>query len=52
MELNLNSSLLINALISVGAYFLTVNLIPNLKAMFLKANIAGVDMSKRNASKM
>lgn len=42
----------INVVISIGAYFLTRSLIPNLKAMFLKANIGGIDMSKKEKMKM
>lgn len=42
----------INVAISTGAYFLARSLIPNLKQMFLKANIAGVDMSKTDKVKM
>lgn len=42
----------INIVISTGAYFLTVNLIPGLKAMFLKANLYGVDLNKKSSEKM
>jgi hypothetical protein len=45
-------SLGINVAISVCAYLGTRSLIPNLKEMFLKANIAGVDMSKKEKKKM
>lgn len=44
--------LLINVAISALAYFLTVNLIPGLTNMFLRANLYGVDMSKRDSKKM
>ncbi|CRL05565.1 CLUMA_CG018065, isoform A [Clunio marinus] len=36
----------INIIISIGAYLLAINLIPNLKNMFLKAKICGIDMNK------
>lgn len=42
----------INVVISAGAFFLARSLIPNLKDMFLKANIAGIDMSKREKIRM
>lgn len=42
----------VNVCISICAYFLTTSLIPNLKEMFLKANIAGVDMSKKEKIRM
>uniref|UniRef100_A0A336LWH4 UDP-N-acetylglucosamine--dolichyl-phosphate N-acetylglucosaminephosphotransferase n=1 Tax=Culicoides sonorensis TaxID=179676 RepID=A0A336LWH4_CULSO len=44
--------LLINFVISIGAYFLTVNLIPSLKPMFLKANLFGIDMNKKSSGKV
>lgn len=37
---------------SVGAYCLTVHLIPRIKSMFVKANLYGIDMSKRSSDKM
>lgn len=45
-------SIAINVLISSGIYIATRRLIPNLKAMFLKANICGIDMSKKEKVKM
>lgn len=45
-------SLAINLGISLCAYLGTKSLIPNLKPMFLKANIAGIDMSKTEKIKM
>lgn len=44
--------LCINVAFSVCGYFLAKSLIPNLKEMFLKANIAGVDMNKKDKKKM
>lgn len=45
-------SVIISAVFSAFAYYTTVKLIPNLKEMFLKAEIAGIDMNKRNKQKM
>lgn len=42
----------VNMVIATGAYFLSKSLIPSLKPMFLKANIAGIDMSKKDKVKM
>lgn len=42
----------INVCISVCAYLLTRSLIPNLKEMFLKAKISGIDMSKKEKIQM
>lgn len=42
----------INVLISTCAYFGTKKIIPNLKGMFLKANISGIDMNKKEKIKM
>jgi len=42
----------VNAVMSVCAYGLTVRLIPRIKSMFVKANLYGVDMSKRNSGKV
>jgi hypothetical protein len=42
----------INFCISICAYFGAKSLIPNLKEMFLKANISGIDMSKKDKIKM
>ena len=44
----LPSTLAINAGLSVVAFGVTYRLIPNLKDMFLKANLSGVDMSKKS----
>ncbi|XP_070156129.1 UDP-N-acetylglucosamine--dolichyl-phosphate N-acetylglucosaminephosphotransferase [Polyergus mexicanus] len=42
----------INAIMSVSAYYLTVQLIPKIKSMFVKANLYGIDMSKRTSDKV
>jgi UDP-N-acetylglucosamine--dolichyl-phosphate N-acetylglucosaminephosphotransferase len=42
----------INLAISVGIFLATRRLIPNLKAMFLKANLYGIDMSKKDKVKV
>ncbi|XP_063698398.1 UDP-N-acetylglucosamine--dolichyl-phosphate N-acetylglucosaminephosphotransferase [Culicoides brevitarsis] len=44
--------LLINFVISIGSYLLTVNLIPSLQPMFLKANLYGIDMNKKSSGKV
>jgi len=42
----------VNTVMSVCAYGLTVRLIPRIKSMFVKANLYGVDMSKRSGGKV
>ncbi|KAK2580462.1 hypothetical protein KPH14_006204 [Odynerus spinipes] len=42
----------VNAVMSIGAYFFTVNLIPRVKDIFVKANLYGIDMSKKNSQKI
>lgn len=42
----------ISGIMSIFAYFLTIRLIPGLKNMFIKANLFGSDMNKRNSDKM
>ncbi|KAJ8669285.1 hypothetical protein QAD02_000544 [Eretmocerus hayati] len=42
----------INVAMSVCTYFLTVRLIPSLKDTFIKANLCGIDMSKKNRIKI
>lgn len=44
--------LAINTVLSVIAFIATNHLIPNLKDMFIKANVFGIDMSKRDKVKM
>lgn len=42
----------LNVLMSIFAYTITVRLIPRLKDMFIKANLFGIDMSKRTGDKV
>ncbi|KAK0178204.1 hypothetical protein PV328_002177 [Microctonus aethiopoides] len=42
----------ISGIMSIFAYFLTIRLIPGLKNMFIKANLFGSDMNKRNSDKI
>lgn len=42
----------INLIMSVITYVITVRLIPKLKDMFIKANLFGIDMSKRTSDKV
>ncbi|KAI4476390.1 hypothetical protein M0802_014876 [Mischocyttarus mexicanus] len=42
----------INVIMSIGAYYFTINLIPRLKDLFIKANLYGIDMNKRNNLKV
>ncbi|KAF2905694.1 hypothetical protein ILUMI_00478 [Ignelater luminosus] len=44
--------IVINAIMSIIAYVITVKLIPKLKDMFIKANLFGIDMSKRTSEKV
>ncbi|XP_011500392.1 PREDICTED: UDP-N-acetylglucosamine--dolichyl-phosphate N-acetylglucosaminephosphotransferase [Ceratosolen solmsi marchali] len=44
--------LYINVTMSICTYFLTVRLIPRLKERFLKANLCGIDMNKKNFVKI
>lgn len=44
--------LLINFVMSVGAYLLTVRLIPRVKDIFIKANLYGIDMNKSGSEKV
>ncbi|XP_071055787.1 UDP-N-acetylglucosamine--dolichyl-phosphate N-acetylglucosaminephosphotransferase [Onthophagus taurus] len=44
--------IVVNAMISVFAYVTTVRLIPKLRDMFIKANLFGIDMSKRTGDKI
>ena len=48
----LPSTIVVNAALSVVGFGVTVRLIPGLKDMFLKANLSGVDMSKKDKQKM
>lgn len=44
--------LVINAIMSIFSYVVTVRLIPTLKEMFIKANLFGIDMSKTTSEKV
>lgn len=44
--------LTINLIMSIFTYFLTVRIIPGLKEKFIKANLFGIDMSKRTSDKV
>ncbi|XP_059474985.1 UDP-N-acetylglucosamine--dolichyl-phosphate N-acetylglucosaminephosphotransferase [Neocloeon triangulifer] len=48
----MSTALFINVLMSVCAYVATVRLIPTLKDMFLKANLFGIDMNKKEKHKV
>jgi UDP-N-acetylglucosamine--dolichyl-phosphate N-acetylglucosaminephosphotransferase len=48
MELNdTQTNLLINAGLSAAGFLICLNIIPKFRDMFIKANLFGVDMSKR-----
>ena len=40
--------LIVNLLMSVVAFFLTIKIIPRMKPLFVKAGLAGKDMNKKN----
>lgn len=42
----------VNAIMSISAYYLTIHLISRIKFMFVKANLYGIDMSKRTSDKI
>ncbi|XP_053697802.1 UDP-N-acetylglucosamine--dolichyl-phosphate N-acetylglucosaminephosphotransferase [Sabethes cyaneus] len=44
--------LIVNVIISFGAFYVGQQLIPRMKTMFLNANLSGVDMNKRNKAKI
>lgn len=44
--------LIINFIMSIFAYFITVRIIPGLKDKFIKANLFGIDMSKTTSEKV
>ncbi|XP_058056814.1 UDP-N-acetylglucosamine--dolichyl-phosphate N-acetylglucosaminephosphotransferase [Anopheles bellator] len=44
--------LIVNVVISVGAYFAGRSLIPKMKTMFINANLYGIDMNKRSKPKI
>jgi UDP-N-acetylglucosamine--dolichyl-phosphate N-acetylglucosaminephosphotransferase len=43
---------LVNSVASVVAYLVAVRIIPRFKDMFVKANLYGIDMSKKRKEKM
>lgn len=44
--------LIINFIMSIFAYFVTVKIIPGIKDKFIKANLFGIDMSKTTSDKV
>lgn len=44
--------IVINAMMSIIAYTVTIRVIPRLKSMFIKANLFGIDLSKRTSDKV
>lgn len=44
--------IIVNAIMSLGAYVITVKVIPKIRDMFIKANLFGIDMSKRTSDKV
>ena len=40
--------LVVNLLMSVAAFFVTVKMIPRMMPLFVKAGLAGKDMNKKN----
>lgn len=48
----LPSTIVVNAALSLTGFGVTLKLIPGLKDMFLKANLCGIDMSKKHKTKM
>ncbi|KAJ1519626.1 hypothetical protein ONE63_004899 [Megalurothrips usitatus] len=44
--------LVFNVIMSFGAYWFTVRIIPKLKDMFLKANLFGIDLNKQSKDKV
>ncbi|XP_044734345.1 UDP-N-acetylglucosamine--dolichyl-phosphate N-acetylglucosaminephosphotransferase isoform X2 [Chrysoperla carnea] len=44
--------IVVNAMMSIIAYAVTIRLIPKLKPMFIKANLFGIDMNKRTSDKV
>lgn len=49
---NLNLTLFVNFALSVLGYAITFRIIPKFKQMFMKANLCGADLGKRNNDKM
>ncbi|EAT42795.1 AAEL005705-PA [Aedes aegypti] len=44
--------ILVNVIISIGAYFVGLNLIPKMKTMFIAAKLYGTDMNKKSQPKI
>ena len=44
--------LLINAGMSILGFFVCLNIIPKFGDMFIRANLSGIDMSKKSKTKM
>lgn len=44
--------IIVNVIMSIVTYIVTVRIIPKLKDMFIKANLFGIDMSKRTSEKV
>lgn len=44
--------LLINAGMSLVGFFICLNIIPKFKDMFVRANLYGIDMSKKTKAKV
>ena len=44
--------LILNTIMSVGAYLITLRLIPKLRETFIRANLFGIDMNKRTSDKV
>jgi len=42
------TAIAVNAVISTGAYLMTVRMIPRLRDMFIKANLFGRDLCKKD----
>jgi len=47
-----SAALFVNLAMSACAYVATVQLIPSLRDMFLRANLSGVDMNKKEKLKV
>ena len=44
--------LLVNAGMSLVGFFVCLNIIPKFRDMFIRANLFGIDMSKKNKTQM
>jgi UDP-N-acetylglucosamine--dolichyl-phosphate N-acetylglucosaminephosphotransferase len=52
IQINMWFPVLVNSVVSVVAYLVAVRIIPRFKDMFVKANLCGIDMSKKRKEKM